>query len=293
MKPPMTSCDLHFHSKHSDGVLSVSELAAWIKKERLAYCALTDHDSVAGVRALTTLLEDSTIVIPGTELTALQGQNEIHLLAYDFDVAFVEHVLQERHALVAQQKIEEMQRAIALFAHAGLRSTSGLSPDPKRPVGYTLAVDICRQPENQEVFMKKYGKGFRIEDVYAGYQAPGKLCAVPRSGVSVEWLLGKLKGAVADFIIAHPFVPVSVVVQSQTEASMEELFRQGVTGVEVYHNLTSSVQISMLERLVASHGLHFTGGSDFHGHEKDTPLGHFGLSSVIPNFRLAHYPLMK
>lgn len=284
--------DLHFHSSISDGKLSVTELAEIIKNERLEFCALVDHNTVAGVKELQQLLEwTDTKLISGTELTAKYNEDEVHILAYDLDLEKAEEVLKERNDLVRKQKIEEMAKSIDLIKLAGLEITENLAPTEKEPVTLTTAIDICSKRSNQDIFLNKFGKELTPEDIYYEYQAPGKPCAVIRSGVTVEWLVEKFKNAAKDLIIAHPFVSVSVVVKPLDETRITNLIDMGITGMEVYHNKTSDEQIEFLKTLVKKYDLHYTGGSDFHSKTSSTPIGYFGKDQIIPNFYLENYKI--
>jgi len=286
----MAKFDLHFHSTHSDGKLSIPALAAIIKIEKLKFCALADHDSIDGVRELETSLDGSGVkVIPGVELTAKYNDNEVHILAYDFGVNAVAEILKERNEIVRRKKIEEIETAIKLSRKEGLEVTRGLVPFEKQPVSLTVALDICANSFNQNLFLKKYGKQFMPEDVYYEYQAPGKSCAVERSGVTVTWLVDKFKGVARDLIIAHPFVSESVVMKPLDEMHINDLLMMGTTGIEVYHNKTSDEQISLLKKIINERGIHYTGGSDFHGKKTDTPIGQYGHDRAIPDFYLSNY----
>lgn len=286
----MSIVDLHFHSAYSDGKLSVPEIATIIKEKKIKYCSLVDHNTVAGVRELVTMLVGSeTIVIPGTELTAKYKDNEVHILAYDFKIDAMAQILQERNDIVCRQKIEEMEMAINLSRHAGLKITDGLAPIEKQPATLTIALDICSHQRNQDLFIKKYGKTFIPENVYYEYQAPDKPCAVERAGVTVAWLVDKLRHVARDLIIAHPFVSVSVVTHPLDESSINDLLKIGLTGVEVYHNDTSKEQIAWLKTMASNRAMHYTGGSDSHGKATDTPIGQYGPDKVIPDFQLSRF----
>jgi hypothetical protein len=286
--------DLHFHSTYSDGECSVSELAKQIKEKGLKYCALTDHNSVVGVQELIEALDGSgIIVIPATELTAEYNDNEIHVLIYDFDIALVAEIIKERDEIVHAQKLVELELSIKLSREAGLEITEGLSLHEKRPVTLTTALDICSSSVNQNFFLKKYGRQFTPEDVYYEYQAPGKSCAVKRSGVTVEWLIRKFKGIAQDLVLAHPFVSVSVVTKPLNESEIKNLLKLGLTGIEVYHDRTTVEQIDLLKTLVKEKNLYYTGGSDCHGREKDTGMGLYGVDAEIPSFKLSNYELIK
>ncbi|HBR80800.1 MAG: histidinol phosphatase [Candidatus Uhrbacteria bacterium GW2011_GWE2_45_35] len=286
----MPGFDLHLHSACSDGKLSVSEIAQILKEKKLKYCALADHNSVDGIQELIEALEGSGIkVIPAVELTAKQNENEVHILAYDFNIKAAAKIIKERNEIVYSQKIKEMADAVKLSREAGFKITDGLSPSEKHPVSLTIALDICSNDANQNFFLKKYGKRFVAEDVYYEYQAPGKLCAVERSGVTVEWLVQKFKGIAQDFIIAHPFVSVSVVTRPLDEFEIKNLLEIGLTGVEIFHNKTTTEQMDLLKRIVKERSLHYTGGSDFHGRETDTPIGQYGPGCFVPSFLLTNY----
>lgn len=284
--------DLHFHSIYSDGKLSIPELAELIKKSGLKYCALTDHDTITGISELKKCLYGSNIiVIPGVELTALYGENEIHILAYNFDVEVVGEILDERNKLIKKQKVVEMKKAISLFRKEGLKINDNLNPDEKKPVGYTVAMNICQNQSNLDLLFKRHRKILSPDDIYFNYQAPGKSCAVKRSGVSVKWLLNKLQGKATDFIIAHPFLQVSVVTNPLSENDIYSLLDIGLSGVEIYHDKTTNQQIQLLIKMVKEKNLHYTGGSDFHGRKNDVGIGMYGIGLKIPYFKISNYEL--
>lgn len=256
----------------------------------MEYCSLADHNSVAGIQKLIRALDGSgTKVIPATELTAKYNDNEVHILAYDFNIGLVSEIIKERNVIVRSKKIEEMKITINLSRDAGLEISDDLRPCEKQPVSLTVALDICANSANQKLFLKKYGKQFTPEDVYYEYQAHGKFCAVEKSGVTVKWLMQKLKGIAQDVIIAHPFVSVSVVTKPLNESEINNLLKIGLTGIEVYHNNTTTEQINLLKRIVKEHSVHYTGGSDFHGNKTDTPIGQYSPESFIPSFFLTNY----
>lgn len=290
----MEKFDLHFHSTYSDGKVSVPELAAIIKLEKIKFCSLADHNSIDGIQELETSLDGSDIkVIAGVELTAKYNENEVHILAYDFDFNEAAEVVRERNEFVWRQKIKEMERAIYLSRREGLEITNGLTPSEKQPVTLTTALDICANPFNQKIFIRRHGKELTPEEVYYEYQAPGKSCAVERSGVTVEWIVEKFKVIARDLIIAHPFVSVSVVTKPLDEKCINDLLRIGITGIEVYHDKTSDEQISLLKKIINDQGIHYTGGSDFHGRKTDTPIGQYSHGRSIPDFYLTNYNLSQ
>jgi hypothetical protein len=71
-------CELHAHTFHSDGRLSVEEMAREARRLGLEVVALTDHNTNSGVREIADA-EGKTgmTIVPGMELTTFHG----HLLA--------------------------------------------------------------------------------------------------------------------------------------------------------------------------------------------------------------------
>jgi PAS domain S-box-containing protein len=81
-----TRVDFHCHSNISDGYFSPEALASKLAEAGVHYAALTDHDSVAGLKRFAdAAARRSMVAIPGVELTATLDGVQLHLLAYGFD----------------------------------------------------------------------------------------------------------------------------------------------------------------------------------------------------------------
>jgi predicted metal-dependent phosphoesterase TrpH len=81
MSPPLrwVPCELHAHSVHSDGRLTVAEMAWEARALGLDIVALTDHNTNSGLREIPEAERASGVaIIPGMELTTFYG----HLLAW-------------------------------------------------------------------------------------------------------------------------------------------------------------------------------------------------------------------
>src|SRR5512141_2980289 len=79
---PPGEVDLHMHSTASDGWLAPSAVVDAARAAGLAAIALTDHDTLGGVYAAELSAERFGIrVVAGVELSAYEGNREVHLLA--------------------------------------------------------------------------------------------------------------------------------------------------------------------------------------------------------------------
>lgn len=74
----MLACDLHVHTRFSkDGESSVEAVLARAREVGLAAVAITDHDTLEGVRYAARLADPPALVIPGIEVSTADG----HLIA--------------------------------------------------------------------------------------------------------------------------------------------------------------------------------------------------------------------
>ena len=77
----MKRCDLHMHSVFSDGTLSPSELVALAEETGLSAIALTDHNTVLGLKDFMRAGETSSVsTIPGCEFITEYLGKEIHIV---------------------------------------------------------------------------------------------------------------------------------------------------------------------------------------------------------------------
>ncbi|SRR3989339_938221 len=151
--------DLHFHSSCSeDATLSPKEWAERVAKSNLSFCSLTDHDSVSGLELISKKLASTGVkFINGVELSAIYKNQEIHILAYDFDSNKAEKIITERNELVQKQKQTELSQAIYLFKKEGFNVGDKLKSDDKKPVGLIVALDVYYNSDNQKKLIKKHG----------------------------------------------------------------------------------------------------------------------------------------
>ena len=72
--------DLHMHSSCSDGTLTPEELAAAALDLGLEAAALTDHDTVSGVRRFLSAAAGTPLhAVPGVELASMLFNKDIHI----------------------------------------------------------------------------------------------------------------------------------------------------------------------------------------------------------------------
>ena len=65
--------DLHGHTLHSDGQMTVGEYLSYAHERGLDFVALTDHNTVSAIAELERLAGEGITILPGTELTTYHG----------------------------------------------------------------------------------------------------------------------------------------------------------------------------------------------------------------------------
>jgi len=124
--------DMHFHTRHTDGTVSIPSLLRAIKKTGNG-CAVTDHNEVSGACAACKDRKD-LLVIPGIEISSSDGP---HILVYfyspnDLNDFFTRHILPNRR--------ESPWMMTKLTSREVLKAAEGYSclRAPAHPYGYLL-----------------------------------------------------------------------------------------------------------------------------------------------------------
>ena len=77
--------DLHMHTTHSDGELTVKELLQKAKGIGLSGLSITDHDTI---NAYSEAFEEGKSlglkVLSGVEISSLHNEKSVHILGYSF-----------------------------------------------------------------------------------------------------------------------------------------------------------------------------------------------------------------
>ena len=111
--------DLHTHSCCSDGSLTPSELMELAYEKKLSAIALTDHDTVSGIKEAKKAAEDLSItLIPGIEISSLYDLGnvvkEFHILGLGVDETDVQFLKKlEQYGALRQERNEKMLRLIS------------------------------------------------------------------------------------------------------------------------------------------------------------------------------------
>jgi 3',5'-nucleoside bisphosphate phosphatase len=246
--PPSGFVDLHVHSTASDGSSLPADVVAAAKRAGLSAIALTDHDTVAGIDDATRAgLALGVRVVPGVELSAVEGDVETHILGL--------HLSDTRELEATLGGLRDMRRSRAERIVQRLNEL-GVRIELAAVLEQAAGGAIGRPHVARAMIAEGWAIDFR--DAFDRYLASGRPAYVAKERLAVVDAIGLIHRAGGLAILAHP-------AQGGTRERIEAFVRDGIDGVEVRHPGHSNEDIARLGALVDHFGLVPSGGSDWHG----------------------------
>ena len=249
--------DLHTHSTCSDGTLTPSEVVRLAKEKGLSAIALTDHDTIDGLHeAIETGKEIGIEVITGIEFS-VAGDTEMHLLGLDFDLdcSAITSILDEMIAEREKRNYVVIELLRKLGIHITIDEIHAESTSP-----------VTGRSQIAKVMLKK-GYVSSIKEAFDKYLAFGKPAFVERSTLTPEEAIEIIHKSGGKAFLAH---------LNQTGKSDEELYELlkhlkmcGLDGIEGYYTEYTDDMNFRYRKMADDIGLLLSGGSDFHGTNKD------------------------
>jgi predicted metal-dependent phosphoesterase TrpH len=259
MAAPVMDIDLHVHTTASDGTLSPSALVQYAKDKGLRTIAITDHDTVEGIEEGLQAGSDLGLeVIPGVELSVDFPKGTMHLLGYYIDHTNAE--LQDKLLVVQQARAERNLKMVEKLRGLGIDiDLSELKEAPEHG-------QIGRPHFAYTMVQKGYVQN--IQDAFDRYLGKGGPAYVEKFKFPPEEAMHFIIKAGGVTVLAHPFT-LNKPEQKDLEDVIVKLKGQGLDGIEVFYPEHSEGQTKLYRTLAKKHGLLLTGGSDFHGFNRD------------------------
>ena len=257
--------DFHVHTTASDGQYTPSEIIKLAKEKNLTAIAITDHDTVSGLKEGETAARNAGInFIRGTELNIHWPTGEFHLLGLGLKEISpsLKEIIENLQKNRGERNYLMFEKLVSLFPNLSWEELQAMFPNTSlgRPhfARYLVAKGIVKQ--NQTAFDKFLGKG--------------RECYIPRSGANLDEAIVAISESGGYPVIAHP---MSLFVSwGKLPDVIQDLYYRGVVGLEAYHPGARNSECFRLDELGRKLGFFITGASDFHGEKirKDRKLGH-------------------
>jgi len=244
--------DFHIHSRHSDGVLEVSEIIELAQSRGLREFSITDHDTLEAYSESSVLDLKGMKLVPGCEFSSIWKGRTVHIVGLNLDIA--SDVM--RDATTAQAKARE-QRSIQIADKLESRGMPGaLEGARKYAKGAVLGRPHFASYLIDEGFAKDSCQAFRK------FLGDGKIGDVKTHWRSVEEVVSWINRASGVAVLAHPLK--YGMTQTKLRELLVEFTAAGGSAIEVVSGAQTPDQIQQLALLAAHFGLLSSAGSDFH-----------------------------
>jgi predicted metal-dependent phosphoesterase TrpH len=246
--------DLHAHTNHSDGSATPSELVALAKSNGARAIAITDHDTVGGLKEGRDAADRLGIeFVDGIELSAEYSPGTMHILGYYIDP---EHDrltarLKELRAARDKRNPEIAARLQALAIDVQYDEVAALAGN-----------EVVGRPHFARVLVEK-GHATSIQDAFNRFLARGAAAYIDKKRLTPAESIELIHEAGGVAALAHPY---------QLKLSPEDMYRlvgdlvdMGLDAIEAIYSRHSVAERESYTKLASQHRLLVTGGSDYHG----------------------------
>ncbi|HEY9228518.1 MAG TPA: PHP domain-containing protein [Gemmatimonadaceae bacterium] len=240
--------DLHAHSTASDGSRTPGDVVREAKRVGLSAIALTDHDTLDGIaEAVAAGAEVGVRVVPGVELSAVEGDSETHILGLHLSDT---RELEGRLVSLRDMRRTRAQRIVHRLNELGVRIefASVLEQASGGAIG--------RPHVARAMIAEGWAVDFR--DAFERYLGNGRPAYVGKERLAITDAIGLIHRAGGLAILAHP-------AHTATRDRIAAFVQQGIDGVEVRHPSHSPEDVARILALVDHFSLVPSGGSDWHG----------------------------
>jgi predicted metal-dependent phosphoesterase TrpH len=274
--------DLHMHSNISnDGELSPEQLILRCSHENLKTVALTDHNSVYGIKKAEVMAKNCQLMlIPGIELDCQYKGHNLHLLGYGIDADA--EIFTKIEASVAEQERKASATYIELIKKLGIEfdvsQALALAVNGVVTAEVIVEVALADSRNHGNLLLAPYRSGGSRSDnpsvnFYWDFCSQGKVAYVAMQFMDLQEAIQTVQGTGGVTVLAHPGANIGL-----DEKLTEHIINEGIDGIEVYSSYHDAKTIAFYQKKCDKYDLLVTIGSDFHG--KTKPAIHLGKMGI-------------
>ena len=268
--------DLHIHTNCSDGTDTVEELLKKANEIGLEYISITDHDTCKGYEKLKEIDVEKIFsgkIIPGIEIKCSYLKRTIEVLGYNINTEKMEEQIKKFYNGKSR---EDLQKKYFNLLHEKCMQM-GLTLTPKEQIQWnpkndwaslTIYTDLKKYPENQNKVPEDLWQDF------SGFNR--KYCANPNHILfidksedypSLSQTIEMIKNADGLAFLPHLFKYKWVEEPKEFINGIIDNYK--IDGIECYYTDFSDEQTKYLLELCDKKNLYKSGGSDYHGLNKE------------------------
>ena len=268
--PSPSTVDLHTHTLRSDGLLTPGELVHAAAAVGVRLLAITDHDTLAGVREVRrSPLPDGVEVVAGIEInTVIEDRShvmegEVHILGLGVDPD--DDALEAALSRQRDARRRRFDRMVDKLRAQGVPIDAALETLPA-----TTEDDALGRPRLARALIR-CGYATSVEDAFQKHLSRGRPAYVPRQGLGPREAIQAIRAAGGLASLAH-----------YAEAPdhmpwLRALVDMGLDGLEVYYRAYDQATVATLRGIAEDLRLVTTGGTDYHGDRETYAEAHADL----------------
>ncbi len=256
--------DLHVHSTESDGTLTPEEVVKAAASAGLSAIALTDHDTVSGIRKARAAAEECGIeLVAGVELSTSYtsadrkiGNMEVHIVGLFInpeDRLLLKKTKEFRDC--RDNRNEEIVRAL-------------------QKEGFPITMDALKAENPDRVitraniarFLYRRGCVGSVAEVFDKYIGDGCPCYVGRFKITPTEAVALIRQAGGISVFAHPLL--CRMDDADLRTLIGTLTENGLDAIEAVYGTYTARDEQYAGKLADEYDLLISGGSDFHGSNK-------------------------
>lgn len=264
--------DLHMHSSYSgDGEFTPKQLIEKAQKAQLDAVALSDHDTVLGVKEMMEEGEKAHIqVIPAIECSTIFQGYDVHLLGYGIDLN--EPYFQTLAAHIQQLMSEALHERVVKLEkkyHVKIDEAKCIEEAKGKNPYFNIINSMLNDPANAHIEdFRPYQEGGSRSDMpvvnfFWDKARYGTDLFVPVAFPSFEDTVKIIHHAKGLAVLAHPWEQFY-----ENEELLQKALECGIDGIEVYSSYHEPKHHQYYEAFAKKNHLLITCGSDFHGKNK-------------------------
>lgn len=254
--------DLHMHSTCSDGSDDPLTLLEHVREAHITTFSLTDHDTIKGNAIIREHVQQDMTFINGIEFSTITPIRQAHVLGYGFD--------ETNEVLIEAIQKGEALRKHKLEVRLGYLKQQGVILK-EEDIDDLRSLEIAAKPHIARALIKN-GYGSTITEAINTYLSG---CPQENDRLDARSAIKAIKEAKGRVIWAHPLGGENVKRMSEERfyKQLHFLLDAGIEGLEVYYSRYNQDEVAFLENVANKYNLLISGGSDYHGKNKNIHLG--------------------
>ena len=254
--------DLHTHSTFSDGSCSPTELVQLASKIGLSAIALTDHNTISGLEEFKKAGKKYNIeTVSGIEFSTETNNEDFHIIALFVKSEYYNSI--ENFVITAiDNKIKSNKILVNNLNHAGFDISY------EQIVNNNGSENFNRVAIAKELKEKGYVQS--IKEAFNGLLNEKTGYYIPPKRLDTYETIKFINSIGAVSVWAHPLKDTSF--EKLNNLYLPKAKRFGLVAIETMHSSYTEQQTEDATKLAMKYNLLSSGGSDFHGKNKENVL---------------------